>query len=287
MVEVVNQESSESRLAAMPRQKRTKTSVPGTQVQSLSRALSLMEELANAPAGLTLGESAARTGLATSTAHRLLTTLEHHRYVSFNRNTNRWSIGVQAFAVGNAYARSRNFVGIARRYMRQLMEEVGESVNLATLDGTEIVYIAQVECQKMMRAFATPGSRVPMHCSAVGKSLLAAMPLDQARKLLNTRGLDKVTEHTIVRPDVILTELSESRLRGYAIDDEEHALGLRCVASAIYDETGAPVAAVSVSGPTVRIDDDRIIRLGQQISQLARKITADLGGIMPPVQPTG
>ncbi len=283
MVEVIGPESNTNKRAS----KAKKTGAEGTQVQSLSRALLLLETVASEMSGMTLGEAAKRTGLATSTAHRLLTTLEHHRYVNFDRNSNRWSIGVQAFAVGNAYARSRNFVGIARRYMRQLMEQVGESVNLATLDGTEIVYLAQVECQEMMRAFATPGSRVPLHCSAVGKALLAAMPSEQARKLLNTRGLDKVTDRTIIRPDVIVAELAETRIRGYAFDDEEHALGLRCVASAIFDESGMPVAAVSVSGPTVRINDERIRFLGQQISLLARRVTSDLGGVMPPVQLAG
>ena len=251
------------------------------QVQSLVRALSILNRLAAGHEGTTLTEVAQQVGLSPSTAHRLLTTLEQERYVHFDAERRLWSIGVQAFVAGSGFLRTRSLVGAARPHMRALMEEGEETVNLAVEDQAEAVYLSQVECRQMMRAFARPGGRVPLHCSSVGKALLSAMPDGEVAKALHRHGLARVTVKTITTKASLRTDLAAARARGYAIDDEEHAVGLRCIAAVIFNEAADPVAAVSLSGPMARIPDSRIPVLGDLIRRKADAITAQLGGTLP------
>ncbi len=252
------------------------------QVQSLVRALSLLNRLATADEGYALTELAQQVGLASSTAHRLLTTLEQERYVHFDPERRLWSVGVQAFVAGSAFLKTRSLVASARPTMRALMEESGETVNLAVEDQSEAIYLAQVECRQMMRAFARPGARVPLHCSSVGKALLSAGEEAALAKILHRQGLPRVTVKTIATAAALRADLARARERGYAVDDEEHAVGLRCVAAVIFNETAEAVAAVSISGPMARIPDERIPLLGDLVRRRADAITEALGGTLPP-----
>ncbi len=247
-------------------------------VQSLTRGLMLLERLAEERYGIALTDLAHRVGLAPSTTHRLLKSLEKMKFVRQDEERGLWYVGVRAFSVGTAFLRDRDFVGVARRYMRRLMEESGESVNLAVLDAGEAVFLSQVECRQMMRALAAPGGRVAVHCSGVGKALLAALPEAEIAAILHRRGLPRLTAKTIDTPARLMAELALTRERGYALDDEEQAVGLRCVAAAILDEYGEPLAAISLSGPTARIVDERIPELAALVRKAAAEITAALGG---------
>lgn len=251
------------------------------QVQSLVRALTLLNRLAGADEGVSLTELAQQVGLSPSTAHRLLTTLEQERYVHFDAERRLWSVGVQAFMTGTAFLKTRDLVALARPHMRALMEESEETVNLAVEDQFSAVYLAQVECRQMMRAFARPGGRVPLHCSSVGKALLSAMPDATVAKILHQRGLPRLTVKTINTTALLHEDLARSRERGYAMDDEEHAVGLRCIAAVIFDEGANPVASLSVSGPMVRISDDRVPHLGEAVRRRADAITMQIGGTTP------
>jgi len=251
------------------------------QVQSLVRALSLVNRIAASDDGVTLTELAQQVGLSSSTAHRLLITLEQERYVHFNAERRLWSVGVQAFITGSAFLKTRSLVGAARPHMRMLMEESEETVNLAVENEAEAIYLSQVECRQMMRAFARPGGRVPLHCSSVGKALMSAMPDAKLSKILHRHGLPRVTIKTLNTTVALRADLAASRERGYAIDDEEHAVGLRCIAAVIFNENADAVAAVSLSGPMARIPDERIPLLGQLVRSKADAITSQLGGIFP------
>jgi IclR family acetate operon transcriptional repressor len=251
------------------------------QVQSLVRALTIVNRLALADGGVSLTELAQQVGLSPSTAHRLLTTLEQERYVTFDAERRLWSVGMQAFMAGSAFLRSRNLVNIAKPHMRALMEESEETVNLAVQDHFTAVYLAQTECSQMMRAFARPGGRVPLHCSSVGKALLSAMKETEIAKVLHNQGLPVITAKTIDNTNTLREDLRRTRERGYAVDDEEHAVGLRCIASTIHNENAEPVAAISISGPMVRILDERIPVLGDHVRRKADAITAQYGGTLP------
>lgn len=247
-------------------------------VQSLARGLALLDSLAESTGGISLTDLCQQVGLSASTAHRLLTTLEERRYVRCDPGTRHWSIGVQAFIAGSAFVKARNLVEIARPQMRVVMERSGETANLAVLDGAEAVFLAQVECRQMMRALAFPGVRVPLHCSAVGKALLAALADEILADVLRRCGLPRFTPKTITTIAHLRRELEQVRRRGYAVDDQEHSIGLRCVAAVIYDENGQAAGAMSLSGPAVRLPDERLSLLGDLVRKSADTITAAYGG---------
>jgi len=250
-----------------------------SQVQSLTRALTILTKLSEHDGGLILTVLANLCALPTSTTHRLLTTLENNRFVRFDRTSNLWSVGVQSFVVGNAFARTRNFIPLAKTFMRHLMEEAGETVNLAAHDQDEIVYLAQVESREIMRASVRPGSRVPLHCSAVGKAILAGMDDIDRNLIIKLKQVTPDKNH-IFTPE-FMKSLKDTQLLGYALDDEEQSIGMRCVASIVYDENSGPLAAISISGPTARITKARIPNLGRLVQKTCKDITAEFGGRFP------
>ena len=270
---------------ANPPPKRGRTPGKGgtttAQVQSLTRGLNLLEALARAAGGLTLTDLAQRVTLAPSTAHRLLATLEKMGYVYQGGELGRWYIGLQAFAVGSSFLANRDFVEQSHPYLRRLMEQSGETANLGILDGTEAVFIDQVQCREMMRTIVKLGSRVPLHASGVGKAIFAALPDEQIDAILKVKGLQRITGNTITSPETMWSAVRVIRQRGWSFDDEEHALGTRCVAAPIYDEHAEVLAAISVAGPSSRLPDERIRQLGPLVAHTAEELTLRLGGRWP------
>ena len=230
---------------------------------------------------MSLAELAAVSSLANSTAHRLLVSMKHLGYVEYDDTTGLWSIGIKAFSVGNAYLRKRDFVAQARPYMRELVAEVGETSNIAILKGDRHVFVGQVECKEVMRMVVQIGSEGHVHAAGVGKTLLSAMPEADALAIINRAGLPKLSEKTITTKQDFLQELKKVRECGYGLDDEEQTPGLRCIASNIYDEYGEAIAAVSISGPSVRIPDERISVVAEQVIAKAKAITHAIGGVHP------
>lgn len=252
------------------------------QVRSLTRALSIMRHLAASADGMTLTELAEASGLPPSTTHRLLTTLESERFVRPDSHGGIWRIGVASFFVGSAFARSRDILTMARPYLRRLMEMSGETSNLFLENDGEAVCIGQIESRHAMRAITGVGGRVMLHSSGSGKALLAHLEPSRRNMLINTMTYRIVTPTTITDRDGLRDELSRIRSRGYAVDDEEHALGLRCVAAPVFDEFGYGVAGISISGPSARIPSERLGALGKLVAQAASEATRDYGGIVPP-----
>jgi IclR family acetate operon transcriptional repressor len=247
-------------------------------VQSLVRATSLLNWLAQCPEGTSLSIAAQQTGLPVATAHRILTTLQQERYARFDAERRSWFVGVQAFVTGNAFARHHGLVEMARPRMWALMEEIGETVDLATEDGGEALYLVQIEGRQGMRVIARPGARVPLHCSAIGKALLSAMTEERVTRILTKRVKTRLTPKTLIELEALQEDLRQCRRRGYAIDDQEHSFGVKSVASVIYNEYAEPFGAISVSGPALRIPDQRVPLLGTLVREAAFSITAALGG---------
>jgi IclR family acetate operon transcriptional repressor len=271
------------RFTTPPRRGRTPTK-PGNataQVQSLTRGLSILEALGRAEGGLTLTDIAHRVTLAPSTAHRLLSTLEKMGYVYQAGDLGLWYVGLQAFAVGTTFLSNRDFVAQSHPYMRRLMEQSGETANLGILDGTEAVFIDQVQCREMMRTIVKLGSRVPLHASGVGKAIFASLPDEQIDAILKVKGLPRITDNTITSPETMWATVRVIRQRGWSFDDEEHAVGTRCVASPIYDEHAEVLGAISLAGPSSRLPDPRIKQLGPLVAHTAEEITKRLGGRWP------
>jgi IclR family acetate operon transcriptional repressor len=267
------------KLRGRPRSMRVGAETGGS-VQAIDRGLAVLG-IISASDGLTLTDLSQRAGLAPSTAHRILSSLEAHQFVDHDEERGLWLIGVGAFEVGSAFLRNRRLAGIGRLVMHQLMETTGETVNLGIEDAGEVVFISQIESHSALRAFFRAGSRAPIHASGVGKALLAEMPEPRVKEILYKRGLPRFSERTLVAPADLFRELASIRDSGWAVDDEERNLGMRCVAAAIFNEYGEAIAGVSVSGPTVRITPDRARELGPMVKRAADDITASIGGHAP------
>src|SRR6516165_11738606 len=233
-------------------------------VQSLDRALTLIEIIAQSD-GISLSDLAQRAGLAPSSAHRLLMTLAARKFVEFIERDQHWAIGVEAFRAGVAFQKRNHIVSAGRAAMVELMHHAGETVNLGIFEDDEIVFISQVESQEPVRAFFRVGERRAAHACGIGKALLAEMPRAGVLRLFERKGLPRFTQNTIIEPEQFLAELVRIRAQGFAIDDEERNLGMRCIAASIFNEFGEAVAALSVSGPSGRLPDARVSELGPRV----------------------
>ena len=253
------------------------TGKPVVTVQALDRAFGLLKALASTD-HLTLTELALGADMAPSTAHRLLMTMQRHGIVAFDEAAQHWMVGVETFRIGSSFVRHTNVVQAGRAVMRELMKDTGETANMAIADNGDVVFLSQIESHEAIRAFFRPGTRGPLHASGIGKALLAEMPRDEIEQILQKKGLPSFTPNTITSADALFADLDQIRKRGWSIDDEERNIGMRCLAATIYNELGEPVAGVSISGPTVRMPDDRLGELGPTVKRAAAKITDAIGG---------
>jgi len=254
-------------------------------VQSVDRALSIIETLAEDDQGYRLSDLAIRTGLSTSTVHRLLGTLENRRFVQFDRTESKWHVGARAFTVGATFARRRNFSAQAVPYLRKLRDLTRETANLAVVDDEFIIVLTRMESREIMRSLTKVGGRVAMVASGVGKAVLATYSNEDVSAIIHHHGMPRLTEKSIVRPGDLFKELEKIRRQGFAIDDEEACMGLRCIAAVVYNDCAEPLAAISVSGMTSRLTDERLPMLGQMVREVAAELTVALGGVMPGAKP--
>ncbi len=259
-----------------PGRKPAENAAPSS-VQVLDRSLKLLDLVARAD-GAALTDLADQSGMAPSTVHRLLTSLAQHGMVTHDGETGAWTIGVKAFEIGTAYLRFRKLGTISRPFLKQLMEGCGETANIGIEDDGDVVFISQVESHAPMRAFFRPGRRGPIHASGIGKAILSTWPDARIEALLAGRELQHFTDKTRDSLPLLLGDIAKIRARGFSIDDEEHTLGMRCVAAPIFDEYGEAVAGISVSGPAVRLPDAKVDALGPVVRTAAEGVTKAMGG---------
>ena len=231
-------------------------------VQSVDRALHILEILSEDEEGYRLTDLAERSGLSPSTVHRLLTTMAERRFVQFDSTDGLWHIGRQSYTVGATFVRRRNYVAQTLPFLRLLRDQTRETVNLAVADGGQIVILTQIESREIVRAITRPGGRATMTSSGLGKAIMAHYSDDDISEIIQKYGMPRVTPNSITRSSDLREHLKHVRAQGYAVDDEEATIGLRCVAAAIYDEISEPLAAISASGPTARISNERLASLG-------------------------
>ncbi len=252
----------------------------GQSVQALDRAIGVLRVVSDGD-GLSLTEISEGTGLPASTAYRILTTLHGHRMVEFDEARQLWHMGVETFRMGNSFLRRRKLAERGRDVMRRLQAETGETANLGIADADDVVFASQVETHEPIRAFFRPGSRGDYHSSGVGKAILAFWEEADVRVLAARSGLTGYTPTTHTSVDSLLTDLADIRRRGWSVDNEERNLGMRCIAAAIFNEYGEPVAGISVSGPAVRVSPDKDAHLGALVVKAAADITDMIGGKLP------
>lgn len=252
----------------------------GKHVQSLERALSILEVMAEEGAPIAVSDLAHKVELKVSTVHRLLATLYHRGYVEQDADSNKYKLGLKLLEIGNAALYYSDIRTISRPYMEELVEKCNETVNLAILEGNSVVYIDQVESNNLIivKMLAQVGNRGPIHCTASGKAMLAFMPPERMEELLNEISFEQYTNETIVDKDNLLKELERIRSEGHSLDWGEREEHVRCVAAPIFNHEGRVVAGISISGPSNRVTNYYMKnKLVDLVKEAAQKISIRMG----------
>lgn len=245
-------------------------------IQSLDRAIDVLEVLAHRGA-MTLSQVASTLEQSPATIYRVLSTFRLRGMAEVNPASQEWSVGAEAFRIGSAFLRRSNVITRAMPIMQQLRDETGETSNLGIEREDNVVFIAQVETHESIRAFFPPGTQAPMHASGIGKALLAMLPEKQLARYLANAPLPPFTDKTICTPERLVEELARIRNNGFSFDDEEKAIGMRCIAAPIVNFHGDAVAGVSISGPSHRLPQADVERIGRLVRAAGDQISASLG----------
>ena len=240
-------------------------------IQSVDRAIEILKCFEPDDA-LGITEISRQTGLHKSTVFGLVNTLASNRLLEKEPGGEKYRLGIELFRLG-ANVRS-GIRDIGAPHIRQLVEITGETVNLVMPDGSDVVYIEKKESPHSMRICTSIGQRMPMYCTAVGKAILAHMGDIERDAVIRSMGeLTPLTENTIRTREELLDQLGKVKSRGYALDDEELEYGLVCVAVAIINKHGNPVAAISVSGPKQRMTQTKLSEVYNALVTHAREIS--------------
>lgn len=271
----VSKEPIERRMRGRPRL--IKPQQDTSAIQSLERAISVLRVVADAD-GLSLTEIARACDLAPSTSYRMLSTLQRQGLTEFEEASQLWFVGVETFRIGSAFLRRRKLAERGRPIIQALMIATGETANIALADRDGVVFVTQAETHAPIRAFFRPGTRSAYHASGIGKAVLAFLDERQREEVFARVTFEQFTEHTIIAADVLADNLAQARHAGFAVDDEERSIGMRCIAAPIFNEIGEPIGGLSVSGPTVRVDHAFIARVSGSVIAAARQLTQAIGG---------
>ncbi|AKL94153.1 transcriptional regulator KdgR [Clostridium aceticum] len=246
-------------------------------VQSVDRALSILEVLSDYEEGVGITEISSKIDLHKSTVHRLLVTLIYKGYVEQNPNTNKYRLTLKLLELGNKLIDKMDILSVAKPYLQQLKEVTNEVVHLVVREGTEIVYIDKVESDNKIRMHSRIGTRSPMYCTSVGKAIMAYLSEEEVEGIWQDSEIKRFTQYTITDLQEMKKNLTKIRELGYALDEEENELGIRCIGSPIFAHNGEVCGAISVSGPTIRVTKQAIQNFKNYILEYSMKISKELG----------
>jgi IclR family transcriptional regulator, KDG regulon repressor len=253
------------------------TTTPQYQVRALDRALQILGAFSLEQPQLTLSEISILTNLAPSTALRLLSILANYGYIERSPDTDRFRIGVGMFERGSIYIQTTTVEAEATEALENLARESNQTASLAVLDRAEIVHIAVTQPDRAIRYYAPVGQREAAHCTGLGKVLLTGLTDQALEDVVAQRGLPGRTDRTITTFAALRAHVAQVREQGYAIDNEESMVGLRCVAAPVFDHRNRIVAAVSASGPSAEFNPDAMPGLVKAVKKAARTVSVRLG----------
>jgi len=256
---------------------RTLSSDAPYRIQVIDRAAQILECFHFDAHELSVREISQRTGLHKSTAHRILIALQYNGFIQQNPETGNYHLGIKLFKLGQLAVMRLNLRDIARPLLRVLMEETRETVHLAILDEEQVFYLEKVEGPYALRMPSRVGRHIPAYCTSLGKAMLSCLEEAEIRRMLGGQSLEAYTPHTMRTVDALIAELRRIRRRGYAVDNEEIEIGLRCVGAPLRDYSGALAGAVSVAGPTARFTSNKISFFAGLVKKTAASISSQLG----------
>jgi DNA-binding IclR family transcriptional regulator len=246
-------------------------------VPSVERALAILEMLAESGKGLTLSQLVQRLGLPKSSTHCLLLTLERRGYLYHGDHTGRYMFGLKLFSLANMALVGIKLREQARPFLTALMERTRLTVHMAILERNEAVLVEKVEPPGILKLATWIGKRMDAHCTSLGKALIAHLPTPELDRLIREHGLPRHNEKTIASSRRLKEDLAQVRKLGYAVDNEEDEIGLRCVGCPIFDHAGGVIAAISVSGTLSQIAPEGTTLIAQDVRRTALAISRELG----------
>lgn len=244
-------------------------------VQILERAIDLLFTFSDAEPSLSLEELTGRLAVNKTSLLRILRTLEAEGFV--RRDNERYELGPRVLGLANQYLSTHSVTKIAQRHMEALARACGQTVSLAVLDGADVVYVAIEQAQRELGIQGTIGGRHPVHATALGKVLLAGLAHEDAAARVRSRSLERLTHRTLVEPEDVLRAVERVRQAGYAVDDEERGIGIRCIAAPVHDYRGRVIAALSVAGPIFTMQDRAIDRVREDLLATVHAIDDEMG----------
>lgn len=246
-------------------------------VPALERALALFEVLANSQKGMRLRDIATSLGIAKSSAHCLVLTLERHGYIERNEFTHRYMFGLRLYSLANLALSRIRVRDVATPFLCALAETTRMAGHLAILEQGEAVLIDKVENPGLVRVATWIGKRMDVHCTGLGKALLAYLPDRDLERLIASHGLPRHNENTITSARKLKEELALIRKLGYSLDDEEDEIGLRCLGAPVFDHSGRVIAAVSLAGTTGQIGPENRTVIAERVKKAALDISRKMG----------
>ncbi|MEK4566756.1 IclR family transcriptional regulator [Alkalihalobacillus sp. FSL R5-0424] len=249
-------------------------------VQSVTRALSILNVLAEHPNGIKITTLATELGLSKATVHRLLATLISSNYVRQDPETERYKIGYQIVTLATHFLNHFDLIEVSKPHLTKLSAEINETVHLCIEDQGQALYIDKIESTQPIAMYSRIGTRAPMYCTAVGKVLLSGMNSLECDQVINKTPLKKITSQTIDSIATLKEEIELVKKQKFAIDEQEITEGVRCLAFPLVDNKGKIVASFSVSGPINRLTEGYVQgSLKEKMSITANNISRELGSI--------
>ncbi|MFC0272738.1 IclR family transcriptional regulator [Metabacillus herbersteinensis] len=246
-------------------------------VKSVSRALDIITLVSLKKSGLGVTEIAKQIDINKSSVYRILSTLVQYGYIEQDKETSRYKLGYKFLEISSKLLESIDLRSEASPFLQELESKTNEVIHLVVYDQGEVVYIEKLEGNETLRMHSKVGKRAPMHCTSVGKAILAHLPVSAVLEILERKGLPMHTDKTIVDKDEFMQELIRVKQKGYALDLEENEYGITCIAVPILDHNGKAIAAASISGPTMRMNEERLAQLQNEMLHVGKQISARLG----------
>jgi DNA-binding IclR family transcriptional regulator len=241
-------------------------------IRAVERALDVLQCFTSQSPELTMSQISSRIGINKSTVHRLLSTLERKRFVERDPSTGLYKPGLRLLQIASLAMEQNDLRRLAAPFLQDLCNQFRENVNLSLLDGADVVYLGVVESSQRVKLAAIPGQRLPAFCTASGKAILAFLPEENVKRILE-RGMPAYTQHTLASPEIFWEDIRHVRELGFAIAEQEFEDGINAVAAPICNQ---PIASISIAGPAYRLTRERMLEIGPDLLATAKKIAIEV-----------
>lgn len=246
---------------------------------STVKVVRILEEVAKAENGIGVTELANKLDMHKSTIYRFLATLEEEGYLEQDYHTKNYLSGMKLFELASRIVNKMDWTKDIHPFLVDLNNRVNETVHLGIEDNGEVVYIDKVDSERAIRMYSRIGKRAPLYCTGVGKAILSFIPSDKKDNILENTEFNRYTNNTIIDLTALAKEIKKIKAQGYSLDLEEHEEGVNCAAAPIYNFEGKVLGAISIAGPSSRVDEERLLDLAVEVKETAQLISRRLGSL--------